>query len=64
MELAILITSALVKYGPDVAASIQRMFATGQEPTQAEWDVLFAKASKSYDQHIREAELRTGVNQP
>jgi len=59
VELAILITSALVKYGPDVAASIQRMFATGQEPTQDDWDALFAKASgKTYDDYIREAQAR------
>lgn len=58
MELAILITSALVKYGPDVAQAIQRIFATGKEPTQADWDGLFAKARKPYDQFIAEAEAR------
>ena len=59
MELAIIIASALVKYGPDVAASIQRMFASGKEPTQADWDALFAKATgKTYDDYIREAQAR------
>lgn len=58
MELAILIASALVKYGPDVAQTIQRMFASGAPPTQADWDALFAKTRKTYDKYIEEAEAR------
>ena len=59
MDLALLIVGALVKYGPDVAASIQRMVAAGSEPTQAQWDALFAKAAgKTYDDYIREAQAK------
>lgn len=58
MELAILIASALIKYGPDVAQTIQRMLASGAPPTQADWDALFAKTRKSYDSYIADAETR------
>lgn len=58
MEIAILVIQVLLKYGPDAAQSVQRMFAAGKEPTQAEWDALFSKALKPYDQYIKEAQER------
>lgn len=60
MEIAVLVISALVKYGPDVAQAIHRMLSSRTPPTQAEWDALFAKADKSYDTYIAEAEKRAG----
>jgi hypothetical protein len=57
---AILILELLLRYGPAVAESAQRMLSTGKEPTQAEWDALWAKAQKPYDTYIEEAEKRAG----
>ena len=55
---AILIIELLLRYGPTVAESVQRMLSTGKDPTQAEWDALWAKAQKPYDTYIQEAEKR------
>jgi hypothetical protein len=57
---AILILELLLRYGPAVAESAQRMMSTGKDPTQAEWDALWAKAQKPYDTYIEEAEKRAG----
>lgn len=58
MPIAITILELLLRYGPDVAQAAQRMFASGKEPTQADWDALFERTRKPYDQFIREAETR------
>lgn len=58
MPLAITILDLMVRYGPDVAQAAQRMVSSGKQPTQADWDALFDKARKPYDQFIREAEAR------
>lgn len=58
MNTAILILEILAKYGPSVAANAQRIAASKTEPTQADWDSLFAKAAKTYDQYLAEAEAR------
>lgn len=58
MELAITIAGLLVKYGPDVAEAFQRMVASGRNPTQEDWEEVFSKARKSYQDYIREAQLR------
>ena len=58
MQLAITILDLLVRYGPDVAQAAQRMVSSGKQPTQADWDALFDKTRKPYDQFIREAEAR------
>ena len=58
MPLAITILELLARYGPDVAQAAQRMFSSGKEPTQADWDALFDRTRKPYDQFIREAEAR------
>jgi len=57
---AILIIELLLRYGPAVAEAAQRMLSTGKDPTQAEWDALWAKAQKTYDTYIEEAEKRAG----
>jgi len=57
---AILIIELLLRYGPAVAESAQRMLSTGKDPTQSEWDALWAKAQKPYDTYIEEAEKRAG----
>lgn len=58
MPLAITILELLARYGPDVAQAAQRMCSSGKEPTQADWDALFDRTRKPYDQFIREAEAR------
>lgn len=58
MSIVITILDLLVRYGPDVAQAAQRMFTSGNEPTQADWDALFERTRKPYDQFIREAEAR------
>lgn len=58
MPLAITILDLLVRYGPDVAQAAQRMVTSGKQPTQADWDALFDKTRKPYDQFVREAEAR------
>lgn len=58
MPLAITILELLACYGPDVAQAAQRMISSGKEPTQADWDALFDRTRKPYDQFIREAEAR------
>ncbi len=58
MPLAITILELLVRYGPDVAQAAQRMFASGKEPTQADWDDLFDRTRKPYDSYISDAEAR------
>jgi hypothetical protein len=57
---AILIIELLLRYGPSVAETAQRMLSTGKDPTQAEWDALWSKAQKPYDTYIQEAEKRAG----
>lgn len=58
MNTAVLILELLAKYGPDVAENAQRILSSGKEPTQSDWDALFQRAQKSYDQYIAEAEAR------
>lgn len=57
MSAAIVILQILAQYGPAVAEAAQRI-ATSKDPTQADWDALFVKARKGYDDYIREAEER------
>jgi hypothetical protein len=51
-----LIIQALITYGPAVASEIQKLLgnnaATQAAPTQAQWDALFAMASKSYGSYV------------
>lgn len=58
MNTAIIILEILAKYGPAVASQAQRIASLKTEPTQADWDALFARVEKSYDAYISEAEAR------
>lgn len=58
MPAAITILQLLVQYGPAVAQAAQRILSSGTEPTQAEWDAIFARAEKSASQYRAEAEAR------
>lgn len=48
-EMIVLIVQVLIKYGPDAAAAIQKLFQTAA-PTQADWDELFSKV-KSFEDY-------------
>jgi hypothetical protein len=50
-----IILQALLIYGPEAAKAI-RDILTKKDPTQADWDAVFAKATqKSYDDYIAAA---------
>jgi hypothetical protein len=51
MSTVALVIAALVQYGPVVAKEIQLMLAK-TDPTQADWDALFALASKPYASYV------------
>ena len=55
---ALVIIQLLATYGPDVAQAAQRIISRVTDPTQEEWDALFERARKSYDDYIREAQTR------
>ena len=50
-EVAILIVQALLSYGPGVARSLVEIFQK-QEITAADWEGVFAKAEKGYDEYV------------
>jgi len=50
MELGILITSILLKYGPVVAEEVTVLIHKG-DPTLADWQAIFAKV-KTYEQYV------------
>jgi len=52
MEIAILIVTALLKYGPEYARAV-RDILSNPAPTAADWDALFAKTQKSYDDYVK-----------
>lgn len=56
MNTVVLIAELLVRYGPDVAKTFQGWISSGRQPTNAEWEGLYALARKSADQYRREAE--------
>lgn len=43
---------AIVKYGPAFGREIYAMFQK-TNPTQADWEALFVKAEKSYEDYVR-----------
>ena len=51
-QLAIILGTALVKYGPDVARAVAGLFQKN-DPTWEEWEAVFALAEKSYDDYVR-----------
>jgi hypothetical protein len=46
-----LVVELLLRYGPGMARAVQQLF-TKTNPTQADWDAVFALAEKSYDDYI------------
>jgi hypothetical protein len=52
METTILIAQALVKYGPEVAEGLARLFEV-RKPTLEEWGVVFELARKPYAEYVR-----------
>jgi hypothetical protein len=47
-----LIVELMLRYGPSLARAVQQIFQK-QNPTQADWDAVFALADKSYDDYIK-----------
>ena len=47
-----LIVELMLRYGPGLARAVQQIFQK-QNPTQADWDAVFALAEKSYDDYIK-----------
>jgi hypothetical protein len=43
------------KYGPDAARAVKALFDKA-DPTEADWDGVFAQAKKSYDSYLLDAE--------
>jgi hypothetical protein len=56
MSTVIIVAELLLRYGPDVAQTIQSWMSSGKTPTASEWSGLFAIARKSADEYRREAE--------
>lgn len=46
-----LVLGLLLKFGPDLAQAVQKILST-PNPTQADWDAVFALAQKPYDSYI------------
>lgn len=47
-----IILLALVKYGPAFAREIHALFQK-EKPTEADWETLFKKAEKSYEDYTK-----------
>lgn len=47
----LLIAEALIKYGPALAKALIAIFKK-DNPTEADWNALFAVAEKSYDDYV------------
>jgi len=52
-----LIIFALLQHGPTMARDIQKIFSLGRDPSQAEWNELFAKAEKTYKELVPNTKL-------
>lgn len=50
--MAEIILLALVKYGPAFAREVHAMFQK-KNPTAADWEALFLKAEKSYEDYTK-----------
>jgi hypothetical protein len=53
IQLAILITQALLRYGPALARELALLFSK-KEITLEDWDKVFALAEKPYDSYVGE----------
>lgn len=51
-DLIILIAKALITYGPEAARELATLFSK-PAPTLADWELVFAKAEKSYDDYTK-----------
>lgn len=51
VSLGLLAIKALVKYAPGMVESIREVISK-KDPTEEDWNALFAKADKTYDQYI------------
>ena len=45
-----LVVELLLRYGPGMARAVQQLF-TKANPTQADWDAVFALSEKSYESY-------------
>ena len=46
------VIDALLKYGPDAARAVQKIFTT-PEPTREDWESLFSVAQKKYEDYTK-----------
>lgn len=56
MNAVIIIAELLLRYGPDVAQTVQGWISSGRHPTPDDWARVFATARKSADAYRAEAE--------
>lgn len=56
MSTVVLVAELLLRYGPDVAKTVQGWISSGRQPTSADWEGVFALARKTPDEYRREAE--------
>jgi len=60
MPQAILVIELLLRYGPAVAKAAKDLMSM-KDPTQADWDNLWALADKDYNTLREEARKRAGL---
>lgn len=56
MSTVVIIAELLLRYGPDVAQTVQGWISSGRNPTAEDWARVFATARKSADAYRAEAE--------
>lgn len=56
MSAVVLVAELLLRYGPDVAQTVQGWISSGRQPAASDWAALFATARKSADEYRRDAE--------
>lgn len=58
---ALIIIQALLQYGPAAALAIKNILSK-PDPSQADWDAVFAAATqKSYDDYTAAAKAKAGL---
>ena len=58
MSTVVIIAELLLRYGPDVAQTVQGWISSGRHPTPDDWERVFATARKSADAYRAEAEAQ------
>lgn len=59
LQLGLLVIEEAIKYSPQIAAEIQKLF-TKADPTPADWDALRARVlAKSYEDYVPASSLKT-----